>query len=390
MRELLPFLRAKAADTRALLDWLAVEFVALRQHAPERAAILDHLEQKAAEARAHLGSLEQIVALGDTPLLARGVPVVHTLEAVTSILSVTYLPALRQQGEAERYLSGLLRAAARTGGITWLKDIVARLDSAHGAFVAYPEFPIIYAPPRHAASLFDMPGLYHELGHVAFHYERDIGPALGAVVVRHFDELRRQGGLLTPAKRAERDRELAMATMYWSEPRLEEMFCDVYATYVLGPAHYASFVDLALRANHNPFRVLPDAHPPLAARVRACHETLTIAQRSEPLVATLRDAWAAHERGYGTNHLYTLTCGTAVLEALRRAALQCITAYLPSAVRYERAADTNALVGGAIDPAASFEHLLNLASQMLFLQPDQYSAWENNARACCHLIAAST
>ena len=129
------------------------------------------------------------------------------------------------------------------------------------------------------------------------------------------------------------------ATQYWSESRLEELFCDIFATYVLGPAHYASFVDLALRTNYNPFRVLPDAHPPLAARVRACYETLASAHRSEALVTTLHDAWAVHERGHGTNHEYALTCGNAVLDALRDEALRCIAAYLPSAVRYDRVAE---------------------------------------------------
>jgi hypothetical protein len=386
VRELLPFLRAKAIDTLAVLDWVEREFAALRQLTPERAALLNHLEGKAAETRTHAGALQQIIALGDTPLLARGIPVVHSLEAATSILALTYLPALRQQGNDERFLGGLLRVAARSGGITWLRDIIARLDGPHGAFVAYPEFPIIYAPPRHAASVFDMPGLYHELGHVAFHHERDIGPALGAVVIAHFDELRRQGGLLTPAKRAERDSELALAAMYWSEPRLEEIFCDVYATFVLGAAHYASLVDLALRTNHNPFGVLPDAHPPLAARVRACHETLTPSQRGMPLVVTLRDAWAAHEHAHGANHQYELTCGDALLDALRNEALRCIASYLPDAVRYDRTLAVGGLEG-RIEPGASLEHILNIAAQLLFLAPERYGAWEPEAMARCREIA---
>ena len=388
MRELLPFLRAKAADTRAVLDWVEGEFAALRHRAPERAVLLDHLERKVTEARSSLAALNQIVALGDTPLLARGVPVVHTLEVATNILAVTYLPALRQQGDDERYLGGLLRAAARAGGITWLKDILGRLDGPHAAFVAYPEFPIIYAPPRHAASLFDMPGLYHELGHVVVRYERAITLSLATIADQHFEELRRQGGPLTPEKRAKRDQELAIAAAYWSEPRLEEMFCDVYATYVLGPAHYASFVDLALRTNHNPFGLLADAHPPLAARVRACYEALTSPQRGEPLVLALRDAWGVHERGHSTNHFYALTCSNRLLDALRDEAIRCIAAFLPTAVRYDRVMVPGAMVGSAIEPGASLEHLLNLAAQMLFLNPENYDTWEVDARTCCRGIAA--
>src|SRR5437867_5529131 len=75
---------------------------------------------------------------------------------------------------------------------------------------------------------------------------------------------------------------------YWTNQRLSEVFCDVLATIVCGPAHYASFVDLALRIPESPFDVSSGAHPALAVRVRACFGALLLQQESVVLSCRAR------------------------------------------------------------------------------------------------------
>ncbi len=64
--------------------------------------------------------------------------------------------------------------------------------------------------------------------------------------------------------------------------RLNKLFCDIFATYACGPAHYVSCVDMGLRDDSDPFQVKDgDVYPPLSARVYACHRSLTPGQRKE-------------------------------------------------------------------------------------------------------------
>lgn len=375
---------------RATLDWLETEVAALRSSVAEHLPVIERLEAELHRARAHLLNLDNLIGIGHSELIQFAFPILHTLESITNRVGVTYLPALQRQGEGDRLVQGLVLCAAKAAGISWLTDLVVRLDGPHATYVAYPKLPIIYAPPRQATSLIDVPALYHELGHAVLEFDRTtgsggVGRLLREAVRHHFAELARRGGPITPERRAARERRLLEAAAFWSEARLAEIFCDVLATVVCGPAHYISFLDVAFRDSRNPFGTQAMVHPPLAARVLACERTLTLLHQHEPIVVDLRAAWAVHQRQHPATHDFDLACSTALIDALVAAALQGIEAALPACRRYSLPLPE----AGQLDltPDITLEELVNHAMAFLYLDPGRYAAWERRAMAQCRQLA---
>lgn len=386
----LPFLKAKATETRSLLNWLDDELNRLRTTLPEYSDVIEHLQDHVNGGRERLSRLDVLITAiegsADASLVPRAMTMVHLLEAISGLVAVTYLPALERQGPADRFVRGLMLCAVRAGGLSWIQNVVVRLDGPHAAVVTIPELPIIYAPPRHAASLADMPGIYHELGHAAFAQDSAIGVALRMAVASHFDELRRMSGQLNPDQRAVREDKLRAAEAYWNDARLAELFCDVFATVVCGPAHYASFADLGLRHHEDPFAVTERPHPPLGARAYACYEALTLPQRQEPLVRAVFEAWRAHEQTHAKNEDYERACDNTLIRSLVQVARDELSRALPTHTQYV----TPTPSGSDLETIASeptLENLLNQAAAILFLAPDRYDAWEARAMAECRVLA---
>jgi hypothetical protein len=249
----IPFLKSFAADSRAKIEWLDAELTRYESERYEHRLLIGQLRTVLNEARAKLTYLDLIIAVAHPDLMPHAMPRVHTLQSRLDLVGTTYLPVLQRQGEGERFVRGLLFAASRAAGMEWIQDIAVRLDGPHAAIVSLPKMPIIYAPPRHEVALADMPGLYHELGHAVFAWDLLIGIALNNAVRGHFARHRAQAGMLSPEKRAAREAGINNAESYWTHERLAEVFCDIFATIVCGPAHYVSFVDIGLRHQVGPF-----------------------------------------------------------------------------------------------------------------------------------------
>jgi hypothetical protein len=380
------FLKSFAADTRAKIAWLSAELERHKARLPQHRLLIARLHRSLDEARAKLTFLDLIIAAAHPALMPGATPWVHTIESGLELVGTSYLPVLQRQGDGERFVRGLLFAAARATGMVWLQDIAVRLDGPHAAIVSLPTMPIIYAPPRHEVALVDMPGLYHELGHAAFARDRTIGAALEDTVRLHFSRHRRQAGMLSPDKRAVRQAAIDNAEAYWTHERLAEVFCDILATIVCGPAHYVSFVDLGLRHQAGPFELVPGAHPPMRARVCACYAALSLPHRQEPLVSLVHDAWAAHESEHARGHDYAITCDDGLLDDLVRVARGEVVRSLPALVPFSGPLPLAASLH-EIPPDASLELILNCAAAVLFLDPDGYAAWELTALAQCKRIA---
>jgi hypothetical protein len=382
----IPFLKSFSADTRAKVAWLEAEFSRLETQLPEHRLLIEQLRVVLAEARAKLSDLDLIIGIAHPNLMQFAMPIVHSLEYLAELVGTTYLPVLQRQGEGERFVRGLLFAAARAAGMDWLRDVAVRLDGPHAAIVSLSDLPIVYAPPRHQVALADMPGLYHELGHATFTRDQQIGAALSDAVRTHFVRHRRQAGTLPPGKRSSRAGLIDDAEAYWTHERLAEVFCDVLATVVCGPAHYVSFVDLGLRHHRGPYELVPDAHPPMCARVHACYAAVSLPHRQEPLVKLVRDAWTTHQAMHPCGHEYTVTCSDDLLDELARVARGEITRVLPTLRPFSGPLPSRELLLHVAEDA-SLESILNQAAAVLFLEPDAYAAWEPAAIDRCKRIS---
>ncbi len=375
---MLEYIRAKVAEYAVLISWVDHELQSIEIQHPEHHQLIIRLQSKLAEAQDLHDRLKKLVKVGNPRLTRRALPLVHDLEYFIILTTSYYLPALQKEGQADRFLRQLLLSTMKRCGLDWIEDVVVHLDGQHATFSvpSLVETPLIFAPPQHSASLSDMPGLYHEFGHNVFERFSEIPDALGMVVSQYFAGFRKKAGRLTPEQRDERERAVNEALEYWEIKRLSEIFCDIYATFVCGPAHFVSCVDLGLRFDRDPFQIDDsDVHPPMSARVYACYRSLTLDQRNEKVVIAAYNAWKSQEKLKLGNAAFELFCSSALLNHLIEVAIKCIEQMLPAAKRFSvlLSQDKDA---EKISEESSLEDILNRGTNLLFTQQERYASWE--------------
>ena len=353
---MLEYIKAKVADYAVILSWIEQELQDIETRCPEHHPLIVHLQSELVDTKGLHDYLKELVEASDN----RAISLIPVLESFIVLATAYYLPALQKEGEADRFLRRLLLSVAKQCGLNWVEDIVVHLDGEHETFSRLSvETPLILAPPQHAVSLSDMPGLYHEFGHNVLRKLPGIVDVLGIAVSEHFAKLRKGDSL-----------------EYWEIGRLGELFCDIFATFVCGPAHYVSCIDMGIRSDCDPFLVDDgDAHPPFSARVYVCCKSLNIIYGNEPVVAMARDAWESCEGTRDRDEVFELVCSEALLDCLVDASLRCIQELLPNAKYYSTPLPRDEELEH-ITEEMSLEDMLNRGAKILFMYPERYAGWE--------------
>lgn len=376
---MLDYLKAKVADFNVVLSWVEQELADLQSKRSNNTQLILRLQEKTNECRGLCTSLQLIARIGHPMLITRALPIIHDINWWIIIITWYYLPALRRESDADIAMRNILLDAAGRSGLTWIEDIAVRLDGAQATVSAITETPVIFGPPQHSVSLLGMATLFHELGHNTFRRFPTIVDDLAAVISDYFSEFQQQAGPLTPEEMAERNRIIDEALNYWKLERLDEVFSDIFATFVCGPAYYLSSVDMALTLAGNPFDVDPiDVHPPPAARVHVCHKALASHYLNESPISLVHDTWNDYTRTLGRSSQFELTCAPELLDRLVQTSMQSIETRLPEAKRYEHPLPIQ--TGSVEIPSdATLEILLNQGGQILLTKPDCYEDWEKEA-----------
>lgn len=269
------YLNVKATDYHGILNRLVPEISRLEQ-VGSHPQVIAFMRQRLSEAQAQLRHLEGLIKVADPLLLPRAVPMLLQIERLIAPVATYYLPALQNESPAAATLGDLLGQAAHASGLAWIDDVVVRMDGQLAVLTFILETPLIFTPPSQVLSLLELPGLYHELGHVVFSQFTTIMQALDQARITYFTQLLGRVGAIAVAQRQARQSEVARARDYWRGAALSEVFCDIFGTLAGGPAHFISTVDLGLKYGRDPFVVtFDDEHPPAAARVYLAYEALS-------------------------------------------------------------------------------------------------------------------
>jgi hypothetical protein len=372
---MLEYLRAKVVDCGLTLRWITDQLDDLSSRSSHSALIVRLRERTAVAERLHR-QLDTIVAIQVPRLLVRALPIIHDIELVSFLLTRYYIPGIRKETVQEQQLCRVLLATAQRAGLNWIDDLVMRLDGDLACVSHVVESPVIFAPPHLFRLPWELAGVYHELGHNVFRRHPDMATRLIGVVDHYYRGLRAASGPLGHDAQMQRDRAIDRAINYWSAERLNELFCDIFATFVCGPAHYVSCIDLAVRLDRDPFRVKHhDPHPPSGARVFACERTLDEEQRKQSLVHVTQGNWRQAEATYPVNADYGLFCGADLINRLVEAAVDEIIARIPTARRYNAPQFTDDELLRPPPVEDDLERLVNAAVQVLMLHPTRFTAW---------------
>jgi len=159
----LDYLRAKVVDYDVALQWVFQELDRLTGDSPH-SALIARLKARAATAEGLRRQLQTIVGIRLPRLLRRALPIIHDIELATLELTSFYLPGLQKETARELALRDVLLGAAQRCGLTWVDDIVVRLDGELACVSSVVESPVIFAPPHIHRLPWELAGLYHELG----------------------------------------------------------------------------------------------------------------------------------------------------------------------------------------------------------------------------------
>jgi len=372
---ILPYLAVKAAEYSATINWIEWRLQSLPTLNEAHPTLSALLTQRIHAAQKRINRLKTIVSLGLSQLARRAVSVVNELEYDVIILSHYYLPALLKESLAEGRFRIMALSAAKRSGLDWVDDIIVCLQGGHAVIPTLDRCPLLFAPPHQATTLLDLPGMFHEFGHIIYLRFQDVPGTLSHAVQSHFRDLEQAPAPLDPQQQVERRKAIVDAATYWNFSRLNELFCDIYATYVCGPAHYYSFVDLAIRSGEHPYEVdHADEHPPLGARVEACRMSLFPHHAGSHFCRDVGSFWQAHTESEAPGAEFKLICGAELLRVLVDAGMGAIQRVVPTASRYVR--DLAAEVPSYPATSSSLEELLNDAVVALLKDPEGYPGWE--------------
>jgi hypothetical protein len=377
------YVNSKVTEYSLILNWIESE-ISILQAKSIHSYIINLLKDKLLDLKQLHSRLKAILGIQDNRVISRALPIIHEIEYQAHILTDYYIPGLKREEKSDLFLRALLLSNTERWGLSWIKDILVRLDGPHAIFSGLIEIPIIFAPPQQANSLLDMAGIYHEVGHNVFQRFEKIADNLTETIFGYFSGLMKEIGPMRPEKRAQREEAIEDAKEYWAIERLSEIFSDIYATYICGPVYYFSCVDMAVKMGGNPFYVsTKDVHPPAAARVNACYKVLLPNYQGEETIILVQKIWNTYTECYQRTPDFDLKCANALIDLIVKTSLQEIQNLLPNAQHYSSAV-IDLSQAKMLTSSDSLEIILSKSLKILLKEAEYYPEWEKNAFKVLH------
>ncbi len=244
-------------------------------------------------------------------------------------------------------------------------------------FSTIPSLRLLQVPPAEADFLLHLPDLYHELGHPLIvipnnpkiePFQHELAKFL-TIIAQHYEEARAAAARET-GPRDYRDFELRHFERSWFKWAIE-LFCDLFATYTLGPAYAWAHFHLTAKREVDPFDVRPFknlSHPPDQARMEAILaglDLLNLQDQAKPIQQKWESLCAA--TGVKPNPTYRKACPKHILQQAAIHALEG-TRKIGCRTVAPRTAD-------------QVHTLLNSAWDKLWASPDEYHQWERDIMA---------
>ena len=237
-------------------------------------------------------------------------------------------------------------------------------------------FRLLEVPLAESDFLLHLPDLYHEIAHpliteennpVVEHYQREFLKFLGAVAT-HFEE-ERKTNLRSTGPRDHFGQIIDILEYAWTVAWANEIFCDLFATYTLGPAYAWAHLHLTAGHDADPFEVQflgSISHPPDHARMEAMLIGLDLVGFTY-LAEVVRKKWQSllDATGATQNPMFRRACPSMLLE---RAAIHALEGLKGIHCRIVSPGTTGKI-----------HDLLNTAWDIFWSKPDEYHAWERDA-----------
>lgn len=361
------------------------------------AALQERLEQCPRDNGQHVVVLERLeillAAFADGLLNIQ--PVIHdasfraevdiTLNQISIfifIVETQYVRGLTSPSKEELFLRSIFLNCLGRLSLDWIEDMVLQ---GSGELAIYPEFygslaiPAFHVPTGLLDSFLSLPGVYHEFGHSVFARFPSILSAMETINRAYFDNLRNRLGPTQPVIRAAQMTRFNEAEEFWTERRLEELFCDLFAQYICGCANIISMIDLSMAKGRPTYDMDNPDYPPDAARVRVCALALASSQANEPSTKHLLKEWEEYGQQFTDSQLYRDACPRNLLRELSQSVFATLASELPNLPKDQNAPPD---VRVAFTPAKtiSLEDAIRQGCAVLAWRRDNFESWWQDTR----------
>jgi hypothetical protein len=294
--------------------------------------------------------------------------------AEMDLIETTAIAALDRAKADDHRLNALLERITLEIRFPLVTPVMTTLSQQY--FHIYPDLNLLCVPLTEGQFLLHLPDLYHELAHPLLLEQNDplVEPFQEHFIAALKDVLKYVGDEQTKEdRRFNGPVQLQLFLRVWEKAWVKfwmtELFCDLFATYTLGPAFAWSHLHLVAKRGANPFEIPfsgSSSHPADDARMRAMLCALRITGFSEESLQILR-RWQAFlaQSGVKAEPEYHRCYPETILQTIAEHARQGL-------------AETQIRIATPriADPIHS---LLNGAWDMFWKAPDTYVAWEKKA-----------
>jgi len=372
----LDFYRAKAVELRHRLQWIKDALKEVNERHPEiKRWALDLCTQSESK----ISRMEVILQHGNIAYIPR-LKTDHILLERDLFCISDYVGVMLREGHYETRFANVIRRFCRETGFNqsdFLVDFTpigpAVSTARHGAA------PIFYVRDESLASAYTWIGVFHEVGHIGVHSDRRrIIEPLMRIVRDHYGRARTSIGPVDPQTREQLESALNLAERYWTEgsndTRLEELFCDCFATYACGLAYLYSWLDHGVSFEEKPkFVNLCDDHPPFSARLEACWHIVPESLRTAELATMLKGLWDTYSQiSFATSNPdldYGIACQQDLLHNLAKKSVELIHQHWSALSHWDQEPKATPEKIKGNQPLAS---ILNNLVAVLFRDPTRY------------------
>jgi hypothetical protein len=212
-------------------------------------------------------------------------------------LETIAIAALDRAREDDHQLNELLHRITREIEYPLVTPVVTTLSSEY--FHIYPGFNLLAVPLSEGSFLLHLPDLYHELAHPLLCVRDEplvdaFQHAKNACLAGVLDYLRDERAKAERRRSPESFKyQIRLWELAWIRSWLDEILCDLFAVYTLGPAFVWSHLHLSAIRGQEPFEVPAfrlTSHPADDARMRAMLNGLSLSGYADT-AGRIEEAW---------------------------------------------------------------------------------------------------
>lgn len=335
------FYRAKTFEVKQRLQWIRES---LKHSKSDHREIKVWVQGRCDFFESEISKIDKIIKKAN-PLYLPRIKTDHILLEEQLLCVSDYVGALLRERAYERKFSKVIKTICDECKLP-AKDFLVALGDGPAITMGRTLNPIFYARDESLGSAYSWLSLYHEVGHIVTrHNRRPIIESLVSAVRNHYSDERASIGPVDQSSRRRQEKAIDEAEKYWTEGkndvRLEELFCDCFATFACGIAYAHFWLDYGISVIKRPKFVEPcDEHPPFLARLESIWRVIPEKIKASSTGRLVKDLWEDYLKVSYPNTNPDLEYGTVCHEdliyGLADKCLELIKEYWPSLKQWDQ------------------------------------------------------